>query len=588
LVTHTTTDLLRRKSVGGKERHDEIRKRHDRPSVELAAMDGGANPMSRGFYDVVVVGSGGAALVAACAAADRGLSVTVLESTELIGGTTALSGGQMWIPGSPAMSRSGLEDSADGALQYLRRLSLGTTPEATLQSFVVNAPRFVDYLENELEMPVVSIDRPDYHPDWDGAAWGRSVEPLPVTTDELGEWRHRVRTSPTRGPVTGPESRTGVVESVLRERTAADLRTQGSGLVAGLVKAALRRGVDLQVQAGVRSVQRRGDHFVLHTAKGQISATNVVLAAGGFARNATLRSAFLPPIAIVPTAAPGSQGDGLRLGTSLGGTLRGMSEAWWTAAVSIAGESIDSVPLHRNVVRELAYPGSILVNAAGNRFVNEASSYNDLGKAFFAFDPTNHRFPNQPAWLVFDSAFRSRRTIAGVGPDASLPDEFIRAADLKSLAQQTGIDPDGLAATVADMNRMAEAGTDLQFGRGQSAHDQFNGDEAHHPNPCLGAIAQGPFFAVPVVLGANGTKGGLVTDHVSRVLDHDGTPIDGLFAVGENAAALMGPGYAGSGASLGPALTAAFTLAEHLGQRGDAALNDRDSNNSKAPQATRS
>ncbi|BCW05815.1 FAD-binding protein [Arthrobacter sp. NtRootA1] len=550
-------------------------------------MDGGVKPMNRFFYDVAIAGSGGAALVAACAAADRGLSVTVLESTQFLGGTTALSGGQMWIPGSAAMRRAGLEDSVDEALQYLRRLSLGTTSEAALHSFVVNGPRFIAYLENELEMPIVSIDRPDYHPDWDGAAWGRSVEPLPVTTDELGEWRHRVRTSPTRGPITGPESRTGIPEPVLRERTANDVRTQGSGLVAGLVKAALRRGVDFQVQAAVRAVRREGGHFVLDTAKGQISAGNVVLAAGGFARNAALRSAFLPPVDIAPTAAPGSQGDGLRLGTSLGGTLRSMCEAWWTAAVSIAGESIDSAPLHRNVVRELAYPGSLLVNAAGKRFVNEASSYNDLGKAFFTFDPTSHRFPNQPAWLIFDSAFRSRRTVAGVGPNASLPDEFIQAEDLQTLAQQAGIDPNGLITTVTEMNRMAEAGTDQQFGRGHNPHDGFNGDEAHHPNPCLGPIDQGPFFAVPVVLGANGTKGGLVTDHISRVLDHDGVPIEGLFAVGENAAALMGPGYAGSGASLGPALTAAFTLAEHLG-KGHSARDDNDSNNSKARQATRS
>ncbi|YCH09227.1 FAD-dependent oxidoreductase [Arthrobacter sp. alpha11c] len=522
--------------------------------------------MSRFFCDVAVVGSGGAALVAACAAADHGLSVAVLESTSLLGGTTALSGGQMWIPGSPAMTRAGVEDSADDALQYLRRTTLRTTSEASLQSFVANAPRFIDYLENELDMPVVSIDRPDYHPDWTGAASGRSLEPLPVSTEELGPWRDRTRTSPIRGPITGPEGRTGVQESVLRERSAADVRTQGSGLVAGLVKAALRRGVDLQINARVTAITRASEQFVLDTAKGKISAGTVVLAAGGFARNATLRSAFLPRVDIVPTAAPGSLGDGLKLGTSLGGSLRGMSEAWWTAAISIGGESIDNAPLHRNVVRELAYPGSILVNASGERFVNEASSYNDLGKAFFAFDPASHRFPNQPAWLIFDADFRSTRTVAGVAPTASLPNEFIQEEDLESLADRAGIDATSLIQTVTQTNQMAATGTDIQFGRGNSPHDRFNGDETHKPNPCLGPIAQPPFFAVPVVLGANGTKGGLATDHLSRVLDHDGVPVEGLFAVGENAAALMGPGYAGSGASLGPALTAAFTLAEHLGR----------------------
>lgn len=540
--------------------------------------------MSRFFYDVAVVGSGAAALVAACAAADRGLSVAVLESTDLLGGTTALSGGQMWIPGSPAMTRSGVEDSAEDALEYLRRITLGTTPEATLQLFVTNGPRFIAYLENDLDMPVVSIDRPDYHPDWTGAASGRSLEPLPVSTEGLGPWRDRTRTSPTRGPITGPEGRTGVQESVLRERSAADVRTQGAGLVAGLVKAALRRGVDLQINARVTAITRTSEHFVLDTAKGQISAGTVVLAAGGFARNANLRSAFLPPVDIVPTAAPGSLGDALKLGTSLGGSLRGLSEAWWTAAVSISGESIDAVPLHRNVVRELAYPGSILVNAAGERFVNEASSYNDLGKAFLTFDPSSHRFPNQPAWLIFDADFRSTRTVAGVAPTTPLPSEFVKAEDLRTLADRAGIDATSLIETITKTNQMAATGADVQFGRGNNTHDRFNGDETHQPNPCLGPVARPPFFAVPVVLGANGTKGGLSTDSLSRVLDHDGVPVEGLFAVGESAAALMGPGYAGSGASLGPALTAAFTLAEHLGPRTVSQASDR--THSTAPQVT--
>ena len=543
--------------------------------------------MSRFFYDVAVVGSGGAALVAACAAADRGLSVTVLESTNLLGGTTALSGGQMWIPGSAAMTRAGFKDSADAALQYLRRITLESTPEASLQSFVSNGPRFIDYLENELEMPVVCIDRPDYHPDWPGAASGRSLEPLPVSTEELGLWRERTRTSPTRGPITGPEGRTGVQDSVLRERSAADVRTQGSGLVAGLVKAALRRGVDLQINARVMAITRVSEQFVLDTAKGQINAGTVVLAAGGFARNAALRSAFLPPVDIVPTAAPGSLGDGVKLGISLGGSLRSMSEAWWTAAVSIGGESIDTVQLHRNVVRELAFPGSILVNAAGERFVNEASSYNDLGKAFFAFDPASHRFPNQRAWLIFDADFRNTRTVAGVTPTAPLPPEFIQAEDLGSLADRVGIEPTSLIETITKTNQMAATGTDVKFGRGDSLHDRFNGDETHQPNPCLGPISRPPYFAVPVVLGANGTKGGLVTDYVSRVLDHDGVPVEGLFAVGESAAALMGPGYAGSGASLGPALTAAFTLAEHLG-RPRTADPARNRTHPTTPQVTRS
>ena len=520
--------------------------------------------MSRPTYDLAVVGSGGAGLVAACAAADRGLSVIVLESTDFLGGTTALSGGQMWIPCSPAMIRAGITDSTDAAMAYLQRVTLGVSPAANLRSFVENAPSFITYLEEELSIPVVNIDRPDYHPEWAGAAMGRTVEPLPVPAQDLGAWKERTRTSPTRRPVTGPETRTGMDNVLVAEREASDVRTQGSGLVAGLVSAALRRGVELQIRARVTSVSRSAGHFVLGTEDEEIGAQNVVLASGGFARSADLRRDFLPPLEIVPTAAPGSLGDSLRLGMALGGRLRGMSEAWWTAAASIKGETIDGVPLYRNVVRELAYPGSILVNAAGVRFVNEASSYNDLGKSFYTFDAAAHRFPNQPAWLIFDANFRSTRPVAGIGPSAPAPKEFIEADDLSSLARKCGIHASALHLTVAENNNSAQTGADRRFSRGANAHDRFNGDEAHQPNPCLGPITEPPFFAVPITLGANGTKGGLVTDEFSRVLDHQGAQISGLFAVGESAAALMGPGYAGSGASLGPALTSAFTLADKL------------------------
>jgi hypothetical protein len=485
------------------------------------------------------------------------------------------------------MTRAGFSDSAEAAMLYLQRITLGTAPTENLRSFLENAPMFMAYLEEELSVPVVSIDRPDYHPGWAGAAVGRTVEPLPVQTQELGAWRARTRTSPTRRPVTGPEARAGIDGAVLAEREASDVRTQGSGLIAGLISAALRRGVELRIRAQVKSISQPGGQFLVNTGDGETGAQNVVLAAGGFARSASLRRDFLPPLDIVPTAAPGSLGDSLRLGTALGGRLRGMSEAWWTAAASIAGESIDGVPLHRNVVRELAYPGSILVNSMGARFVNEASSYNDLGKSFFTFDAAAHRFPNESAWLIFDATFRSIRPVAGVGPSSPAPMEFIEADELSSLARKCGIHAAGLHLTVAENNHSAQTGVDRKFSRGANAHDRFNGDEAHRPNPCLGTITQPPFFAMPIALGANGTKGGLVTDEFSRVLDYGNEPVPGLFAVGESAAALMGPGYAGSGASLGPALTAAFTLAEKLGPLPTSAR-DGDSPSSTTRQATRS
>jgi succinate dehydrogenase/fumarate reductase flavoprotein subunit len=525
--------------------------------------------MSTERYDVVVIGSGGAGLVAACVASDRGARVLVLEATNLLGGTTALSGGQLWIPNTAAMARAGYPDSAVDALTYLRRVTMGTGTEDHLTAFLEAGPRLADYLENDLGIPLQAIARDDYHPDWAGARFGRSLEPLPVPTTGVGELRARLRISPTRGPLTSTESRSGLSADALRIRQQEDIRTQGAGLIAGLVAAAADRSVTLTTGRRVVQLHRgtAGFTVVAETSNGghvEITSRAVVLACGGFAANEALRHDFLPAASLVSTTAAGSLGDAIPLGLSNGAHLAGMSEAWWTPATAVPAIETDGHPLHRNLVRELAYPGSILVNAAGHRFVNEASSYNDLGKAFLRFDADNHRYPNAKAWMIFDAGFKKRYPVAGVTPDAPAPGWFTTAPDLITLATRLGIDPAGLSHTVAAMDDYAATGVDREFGRGANSHDAFNGDARHAPNPCLGALGTAPFHAVEVSLGLNGTKGGLVTDAAGAVLGHDNLPVAGLFACGEAAAALMGPGYAGSGASLGPALTAGMTIGETI------------------------
>ncbi|KRF23167.1 FAD-dependent oxidoreductase [Phycicoccus sp. Soil803] len=520
--------------------------------------------------DVVVVGSGGAGLVAACAAADRGARVLVLEATDLFGGVTAVSGGQLWIPDNPVMHRSGYSDSRADALRYLRRNTLGASSEAHLSAFLDAGPRLAQYLE-DLGIPLQAISRPDYHPHWPGARAGRSLEPLPVPTAALGELRGKVRTSSTRGPLTSTESRGGLDPQEVLTRQSRDVRTQGAGLVAGLVAAALARGVTLVAERRVVSISRVGSEGFTITARrpdGSVTAIKagaVVLASGGFAENSALRRDFLPPVQMLPTAAAGSYGDAFRLALPHGAHLTGMSEAWWTAATTIPADPDGAPATHRNLVRELAYPGSVLVNDSGTRFVDEASSYNDLGKAFLRFDPTTHRYPNERAWLVFDAAFKSRYAVAGVAPNMPVPAWFASAPDIGSLAEQVGVDPAGLIATTAVMGEHALRGEDSDFGRGGDPHDAFNGDSTHRPNPCLGTLGTAPYFAIEVSLGLNGTKGGLVTDPAGALVDFDNKPLPGLFACGEAAAALMGPGYAGSGASLGPALTAGLLVGERVG-----------------------
>jgi succinate dehydrogenase/fumarate reductase flavoprotein subunit len=519
--------------------------------------------------DVVVVGSGGAGLVAACVAADRGARVTVLEATDLFGGTTAVSGGQLWIPNSGPMRRAGFADSFDDALLYLRRVSLGTTSEEQLVAFLTAAPRLADYLETRAELPLAPIDRVDYHPDWAGARRGRTLEPLPVATDDLGPLRSRLRRSTTRGPLTSTEARGGLNAETVQDRTRRDVRTQGSGLVAGLVAAARRRGIQLVHHHRAVALTRnsRGYAVTAETAdhaRVDIESAAVVLATGGFAGSDELRRDFLPPVPAVSTAAPGSRGDAIRLGTANGGHLAGMAEAWWTPATTVPAAGRLDLATPRNLVRELAWPGSVLVNNAGRRFVNEASSYNDLGKAFLKFDPATHRYPNAPAWLIFDATYKHRYPVAGVPAGAPAPDWFTTADTLDALAAKLGINPEGLSVTARAMAGFAAVGVDDAFGRGGNAHDRFNGDSDHQPNPCLGPLQVPPFHAIEVSLGINGTKGGLVTDPTGAVLSSDNEPIAGLFACGEAAVALMGPGYAGSGASLGPALTTALLIGEAI------------------------
>ena len=513
-------------------------------------------------HDVIVVGSGGAGLVAACAAADRGARVLVLEVADHLGGTTALSGGQMWLPDTNQMRRAGYDDSRRDARTYLDRVTLGATPTAELDAFLDHAPRLADYLEDDLGIALCPVPRPDYHPGWDGARFGRSLEPAPVSTTELGPLRDRLLTSPTRPPLTATESRTGVPPDVLRARRAADVRTQGSGLVAGLVRACLRRGVELRT--GVRVVglahvptgravtvqDRDGDRTAM------AAAASVIVACGGFAHNASMRRDLLPPLDALPLSVPTCIGDGIILGLAAGGRIRGAGEAWWTPATRLPAEA--GRPVARNIVRELALPGSILVNRDGRRFADEASSYNDLGKAFLRFDTDDHTFPDSTAWLVFDAEFAASRTVAGAAPGDPRPAGLVTASDLEALADRLHVDSTTLATTVATINAAAGSGVDREFGRGSNPHDRYNGDPDHRPNPCLGRLETPPFHALPISLGLNGTKTGLVTSTDGAVLDPHGQPLPGLFACGESAAALMGPGYAGNGAALGPGLSTAL------------------------------
>jgi 3-oxosteroid 1-dehydrogenase len=510
-------------------------------------------------FDIVVMGSGAAGLTAALAAAVAGARVLALEKTALVGGTTAISGGQLWVPGHRLMAPAG--DSLQAAAEYLAAVTLDEVPPTLVAAFLQGAAPMVATVEAFTPLRFFQVDRPDYHSAWPGAAHGRSIEPLPLDVGILGPLAACVRRSPYRLALTSAEAKAGHGRELSQARDCEGLVTQGVALVAGLLQGCVTRGVTVRCEAAVRSFTRLDDGTLqLHVAAGNsthaVHGRSLVIASGGFEWHPVLKRAFLAVPDDGAASPPGNEGDGLRIGLAAGAAVAQMTQAWWSAAYRIPGELYDGQPLVRNIVRELALPGSILVNADGRRFANEAASYNALGKAFQHFDPQRNRYPNRRAWLVFDDDFKRRYAVASIAPTAEAPPWFLRGESAEELARRGGIEPQGLLATLARFNALAESGHDLDFHRGETRHDAYHGD-ATRPHPNLAPILRAPFYAVPIFLGNLGTKGGLQTNADGEVLDLEGRPLPGLYACGNAAASWMGPGYPGAGGSLGPIMTAA-------------------------------
>ncbi|ETA99117.1 FAD-binding protein, partial [Mycobacterium avium subsp. paratuberculosis 10-4404] len=281
----------------------------------------------------------------------------------------------------------------------------------------------------------------------------------------------------------------------------------------------------------------------------------VILGTGGFEWDPVLVQAFLRGPMHGAVSPPNNTGDGLRMAMAHGADLANMGEAWWVPIVQIPGDTIDGKPRSRSVRLERTRPRSIIVNAAGRRFVNEACDYNSMAGAFHYLDPRGG-YVNDRGWMVFDSVHLQRYGFLGVEPGQPVPDWFCESADLAELAAKTGIDADGLARTVENWNRYVVAGVDPDFGRGSSAYDGYWGDDSAttQAGKTLGPIDTAPYYAVPVSIGAMGTKGGPRTDRDARVLHVGGEPIPGLFAAGNAMGGVTGRAYGGAGGTLGPAM----------------------------------
>jgi 3-oxosteroid 1-dehydrogenase len=536
-------------------------------------------------FDFVVVGSGAAGMAGALAAHEAGLRVLVLERAEVVGGTTALSGGALWLPANPRMLAAGIDDSADEALTYLRELTGGRVAEDVLAAYVNTAAEVVTFLERTTPLRMAACTLyADYYPERRGGKpGGRTVEPEAFDGRVLGRRFSHLRRPQSltlmlnRVSLTAREAHglvatgwAGILRAGLgftrwlltpwRWRSGRDSRLAlGNALVAGLWQGLDRAGITIRTNARVRELIRDGNRVVgVRIESGGRSedirtGAGVLLACGGYSRD-DVRKRLLhgdPTAAEWGASVPEDTGDALDLASALDADTDLLEAAWWMPVFRVPGEDYA-----RAVVLERALPGAIVVGADGRRFVNESAPYEDFVRAMRAGG-------HAPAWLIVDRWHRRRYPLGPLMPGRIQPMALApsrlrrrwlaRADSPQALAAQIGVDPAGLAETIRAFSAAAARGEDPQFGRGNSAYDRYYADPAAGPNPCLRPLKP-PFWAVPLYPGDLGSKGGLRTDRDGAVLSLDGAPIRGLWAAGNAAANPLGDIYPGAGGTIGPAV----------------------------------
>ena len=513
--------------------------------------------------DVIVAGSGAAGLTAALAAAIQGADVLLIERAGQLGGTTALSGGRVWVPAS----HFGAGDTPAAARAYLGGIFSDRYRHMT-ETFIDTAPEMTRFVERYTRHRFVACRRyPDYHPARPGATLsGRALDMQPIDTRTLSPLAANILLPPGYQPMSFAEWDTWRYPGrfdwdLLRERERTGVRTGGAALVAALVDGAAKAGVRILTGARLAGTSQP-DSGQPGTAQvevdGQLTTTtagSVILATGGFDWDRELRTRVQPPAQRASGAPPTNTGDGLRIAERAGAITDNMAEGWWMPMMAIPGESLLGEQFYRSLIRERGLPRQIMVNGAGRRFVNEALPYNEIGKAL-------HR-ESGPVHLIFDETYRATYPMPGVPRDGPVPGWVASGASVAGLATRLGADPVTLADTVRRWNDQCARGADQDFGRGEDAYQQFCGDPAIRPNPSLGPLDQAPYYAVEVLAGSIGTKGGPVTDIDGAVLGRDGTPITGLYAVGNTAAFWTADGYPGPGATLAVAMTMGYRACLH-------------------------
>jgi 3-oxosteroid 1-dehydrogenase len=541
--------------------------------------------------DFIVVGSGGGAFAGALAARDTGARVLMLEKRDLLGGSTAMSGGIVWIPANPVMAAAGIPDSVEDGLTYFDHVVGDVGPSSSIErrrAFLDFGTRMVTFLQGRGLRFEHCTGNSDYYPEYPGGrAAGRAFEPVPFDGRRLGAWLPKLQlglaaslqlvvktnemrylTSYNRSP------RAFGIAARVATRTAAarisgrKMLTNGTALIGQLLHTALRSGVEIRTGTALRGLVAENGRVVgVRAVKDGVETLvearrGVLLAAGGFARNAEMRRKYSgdqPNEGQWTIANPGDEGEPLLAAVEIGAKTDLMDEAWWIP-MCLDPQLADSA---LNLARQR--PGVIYVDAAGQRFVNETASKMAVGKAMYERDRVHRAVP---CWQVFDDAFRKRyalgKGLPGQMPAAWLESGAVKRADtLEGLARLCDIDPEGLSTTVTRFNEHARNGLDPEFDRGASALDRAYGDPGWKPNPAIGPLDRGPYYAVQMVPSDIGTCGGLVTDGNGQVLNEDSQPIPGLYSTGNNTATVMGRHYLGPGASIADSMVFGYAAGLH-------------------------
>jgi succinate dehydrogenase/fumarate reductase flavoprotein subunit len=555
--------------------------------------------------DVLVVGSGAGGLSAAVAAAHRNLKVLVVEKEPVFGGTSARSGGWMWIPGNGPARRAGVEDSAARARTYLQHETGKHFDAARIDAFLDYGPKAVEFFEQNTELKFdLGPTFADYHPDAPGGMpGGRSIVARPFDGRELGPEIRRLR--PPLAEITflgmmigsGKEllhffnvTRSPVSAFFVSKLFAKFLRDKlfhgramrlmnGNALVARLAKSCFDKGVPIWTRAGVKRLTHddsgRVTGAVVETETGEVTvhaSRGVVLACGGFPQDVTRRKALFRHAPTgnehVSPAPPGNTGDGLRLGEAVGASIDDSlphPAAW--VPVSRPPKPDGTLGVFPHFV-DRSKPGIIAVTRSGRRFVNEADSYHDFCQAMY--DRCREEGGEICAYFIADHRTFRKYGLGYAKPSPVPFRQHIKSGylfcgkTLSELATQIGANPAQLEETVQEFNKHAVHGCDPAFNKGSTAYNRSLGDPEHGPNPCVAPVAKGPFYAVKLVIGDLGTFAGLRTDENARVLDEERRPIAGLYAAGNDAASIMGGNYPGGGITLGPAITFGYIAARHM------------------------